>query len=43
MPKGLDSKEKKQLLQYLETLNSNCENITTFRNSLIVKMFLLWT
>jgi site-specific recombinase XerD len=39
IPKGLDSKEKKQLLQYLETLNSNCENITTFRNSLIVKMF----
>lgn len=39
IPKGLDNKEKKQLLQYLETLNSNCENITTFRNSLIVKMF----
>lgn len=39
IPKGLDSKEKKQLLQYLETLNSNCENITTYRNSIIVKMF----
>ncbi len=39
IPKGLDNKEKKQLLQFLETLNSNCENITTFRNSLIVKMF----
>ena len=39
IPKGLDDSEKQQLLQYLETLNSNCENITTFRNSLIVKMF----
>ncbi len=39
IPKGLDNKEKKQLLQFLETLNSNCENITTYRNSIIVKMF----
>lgn len=39
LPKGLDEEEKKKLLKYLEDSNSNCENIATYRNSLIVKMF----
>lgn len=39
IPKGLDESEKEKLLQYLENLNINSENIITYRNSLIIKMF----
>ena len=39
IPKGLDENEKSKLLQYLSSMLISSNNITSYRNSLIIKMF----
>lgn len=40
VPKGLSEDERANLLDYLNKMNINSDNITDYRNSLIIKMFL---